>query len=419
MPRAVVHCRTVQDIQLAIAAARSAGLSLSVRGGGHDWAGRALCDGLVLDLSDMRDVVVNPDRRSARISGGARALDVLATTDTLGLAAVTGSCSAVGMAGLTLGGGYGPLIGRFGLALDNLLAADVVLADGRIVTAEPGREEDLFWALRGGGGNFGVVTAMHIRLHEIPNVVSGMLVYPFSEAKTVLRRLADTTPSMPDELTVQVGAVGGPDGTPIILLVPTWCGFQAKGDGYMAPLLKLGTLLDNTLDAVRYGTSLSVFDPHIVNGRRTFMETCSLPSLDEARIDVLVEAMAKAVSAGCAIFTHEFRGAASRVPVEATAFGLRRDHVLIEILASFPDCSDRSEESRHQRWVHDTRRAFDALALPGGYPNLLGVSETGRAAESFGRNIERLVRGKQLYDPDNVFCSAIPLPMGRRAIAAE
>jgi FAD/FMN-containing dehydrogenase len=419
MPRTVVHCRTVQDIQLAIAAARSAGLSLSVRGGGHDWAGRALCDGLVLDLSDMRDVVVNPDRRSARISGGARALDVLATTDPLGLAAVTGSCSAVGMAGLTLGGGYGPLIGRFGLALDNLLAADVVLADGRIVTAEPGREEDLFWALRGGGGNFGVVTAMHIRLHEIPNVVSGMLVYPFSEAKTVLRRLADTTPSLPDELTVQVGAVGGPDGVPIILLVPTWCGFQAKGDGYMAPLLKLGTLLDNTLDAVRYGTSLSVFDPHIVNGRRTFMETCSLPSLDEARIDVLVEAMAKAASAGCAIFTHEFRGAASRVPVEATAFGLRRDHVLIEILASFPDCSDRGEESRHRRWVHDTRRAFDALALPGGYPNLLGVSETGRAAESFGRNIERLVRVKQLYDPDNVFCSAIPLPMGRRAIAAE
>src|SRR5258706_9871919 len=136
----------------------------------------------------MRQVVVSPDRRSARIAGGARAFDVLAATDPLGLAAVTGSCSAVGMAGLTLGGGYGPLIGRFGLALDNLVAADVVLADGRIVTAERDRNEDLFWALRGGGGNFGVVTAMRIRLHEVPNVVSGMLVYPFSEAKTVLRR---------------------------------------------------------------------------------------------------------------------------------------------------------------------------------------------------------------------------------------
>jgi len=419
MPRTVVHCRTLQDIQLAIAAARSAGLSLSVRGGGHDWAGRALCDGLVLDLSDMRDVMVSPDRRSARISGGARASDVLAVTDPLGLAPVTGSCSAVGMAGLTLGGGYGPLIGRFGLALDNLLAADVILADGRIVTAERGGDEDLFWALRGGGGNFGVVSAMHIRLHELPNVVSGMLVYPFSETKTVLRRYADVAPFMRDELTVQIGAVAGPDGMPVVLLVPTWCGQQGCGDTHIVPLLELGTLLDNTVDAVRYGASLSVFDAHIVNGRRTFMETCSLSTLNEDAVDVLVEAMTEAVSAGCAIFTHEFRGAASRVPMEATAFGLRRNHVLIEILASFPDRSDRLEERRHQHWVRDTWRSFDAIAIAGGYPNLLGVGETNRATQSFGSNVERLAAIKQVYDPDNVFCSAIPLPAGRRAVAAE
>jgi FAD/FMN-containing dehydrogenase len=173
---------------------------------------------------------------------------------------VTGSCSSVGMAGLTLGGGYGSLIGRFGLALDNLLAAEIVLADGRIVTAEQGREEDLFWALRGGGGNFGVVAAMRIRLHGLPNVVSGMLVYPFSEAKTVLRRYADLASAMPDELTVQVGAVAGPDGVPVIMLVPTWSGWQGQGDEHIAPLLELGTLLANTVDAVRYGTSVSVFD---------------------------------------------------------------------------------------------------------------------------------------------------------------
>jgi FAD/FMN-containing dehydrogenase len=162
-----------------------------------------------------------------------------------------------------------------------------------------------------------------------------------------------------------------------------------------------------------------VFDPHIVNGRRTFMETCSLPALDGAGVDLLVEAMAKAVSAGCAIFSHEFRGAASRVPVEATAFGLRRDHVLIEILASFPDRPDRLEERRHQQWVRETRRAFDAIALPGGYPNLLGAGDTDRAAESFGPNVERLAKVKRLYDPDNVFCSAIPLPSVRHGIAAE
>jgi FAD/FMN-containing dehydrogenase len=323
------------------------------------------------------------------------------------------------MAGLTLGGGYGPLIGRFGLALDNLLAAEIVLADGRIVTAEHGRDEDLFWALRGGGGNFGVVTAMRIRLHELPNVVSGMLIYPFSEARTVLRRFAETVTAMPDELTVQVGAVAGPDGVPVIMLVPTWSGRQGQGDEHIAPLLELGTLLVNTVDAVRYGTSLSAFDPHIVNGQRVFMETCSLPALDSASVDLLVEAMVKAVSSGCAIVSHEFRGAASRVPAEATAFGLRRDHVLIEIIASCSDRPDRSEERRHQQWVRDARRAFDAIALPGAYPNLLGPDDADRAAESFGPNAERLAKVKQLYDADNVFRSAIPLPIGRRAIAAE
>jgi hypothetical protein len=363
--------------------------------------------------------MIGPDVRCARILGGARASDVLAVTDPLGLAAVTGSCGAVGMAGLTLGGGYGPLIGRFGLALDNLIAVDVVLADGRIVTAERGDEEDLLWALRGGGGNFGVVTAMRIRLHDLPNVVSGMLVYPFSEAETVLRRYADVVSDMPEELTVQVGAVAGPDGVPIILLVPTWSGSQGEGDKHIAPLLGLGTLLDNTLDAVRYGTSLSVLDSYVVNGQRTFTETCSLPALDRNGVDVLVEAMTKAVSAGCAIFSHQFKGAASRVPMEATAFGLRRDHVLIEILASVPDRPGGSEERRHQRWIRNARLAFDAIALPGGYPNLLASSDTDRAAQSFGPNVERLARVKQLYDPENVFCSAIPLPIGRRAIAAE
>jgi FAD/FMN-containing dehydrogenase len=419
LPRAVAHCRTTEDVRAAILTSRDCDIPLSVRGGGHDWAGRALCEGLVIDMSGMNGATVDSVERSARVAGGARASDVLTVTDPLGLAAVTGSCSPVGMAGLTLGGGYGPLIGRFGLALDNLLAAEIVLADGRIFTAEHGRNEDLFWALRGGGGNFGAVTAMRIRLHEVPNVVSGMLIYPFSEARTVLRRYVDAVPAMPDELTVQVGAVAGPDGVPVVMLVPTWSGRQGQADEHIAPLLELGTLLVNTVDAVRYGTSLSVFDPHIVNGQRVFMETCSLPALDSASVDLLVEAMAKAVSSGCAIVSHEFRGAASRVPVEATAFGLRRDHVMIEFIASCSDRPDRSEERRHQQWVRDTRHTVDAIALPGGYPNLLGSDDADRAAESFGPNAERLTRVKQLYDPDNVFRSAIPLPIGRRAIAAE
>jgi FAD/FMN-containing dehydrogenase len=415
MPRAAVHCQTPEHVQSAIRAARECDLRLSVRGGGHDWAGRALCDGIVIDLSGMNGVVVGPENRSARISGGARASDVLALTDPLALAAVTGSVGAVGMAGLTLGGGYGPLIGRFGLALDNLLAAEVALADGRVVVATHDHEEELFWALRGGGGNFGVVTAMHHRVHDLPSVRSGMLVYPFAEAKAVLERCADLAASLPEDLTFQLAFAAGPDGTPVVLIVPTWCGWPEEGEARVAPFLKLGTLLAGAVEAMPYGALLTFFDPYIVHGQRTFMETCWLPALDSASIDALIEAMETAVSPGCAIVTHEFKGAASRVPVEATAFGLRRDHVLVEILAAFVDPSDKLEEQRHREWTTATLQAFDAMALPGGYPNLLPGGDADRAAKSYGRNAERLIKAKRHYDPDNVFCSAIPLPVSQDA----
>jgi FAD/FMN-containing dehydrogenase len=408
MPRAVVHCRTAQDVQSAIRAVRDCDLPLSVRGGGHDWAGRALCDGIVIDLSGMNSVVIEPATHTARISGGARASDVVEAADPLGLAPVTGSVGTVGMAGLTLGGGYGPLIGRFGLALDNLLAAEVVLADGRLVLARDDSENELFWALRGGGGNFGVVTTMYHRLHDVPHVRSGMLIYPFAQAKGVLERCAEIATFMPDELTVQVGVAVGPD-RPVVMIVPTWCGPSAEGEARLAPFFKLGTLLAGSLKVTPYGKSLTVFDPYLVYGQREIMETCWLTTLDARSIDVFVRAMEMAVSSGCAIFTHEFKGAASRVTEKATAFGLRRDHILIEILAGFVDRSDKLEERQHRGWVRATRESFEAMALPGAYPNLLATGDD-RVVQSYGRNAKRLIEAKRHYDPDNVFFSAIPLP---------
>ncbi len=415
MPRAVVHCRTTEDVQLAIRTARDCGVPLSVRGGGHHWAGRALCAGIVIDLGGMNGVSVDPDHRSAIISGGARAADVAAVTDPLHVAAVTGTCSTVGMAGLTLGGGYGPLIGRFGLALDNLLAAQVALADGRVVVADESNEPELFWAVRGGGGNFGVVTAIRYRLHNLPSIRSGMLVYPFAEARAVLRRCADIAASSPEDLTVEFGCFGGPDGKPVVLIHPTWCGLPADSEARVAAFLKLGTLLAGNLEAMSYGTSLTFYDPYIVNGQRVFMDTCWLPALDTASIAAFIEAMASAVSPGCALITHEFKGAASRVPAEATAFGLRRDHVVVEILATYVDRSDEEEEQRHRQWALATRQAFAPTALPGGYPNFLAADDSDRVAKSYGPNAGRLIDAKQHYDPDNIFNSAIPLPVGIRA----
>src|SRR5215813_8943546 len=339
LPRAVVACRTATEVQLGLRAARDCELPLSVRGGGHDWAGRALCDGLVIDLSGLNDVFVNPDELTAKISGGARALDVLRATDPLGLVAATGSCSAVGMAGLTLGGGYGALIGRYGLALDNLLAAEVVLADGRTVVADAENESELFWALRGGGGNFGVVTKMWHRMHDLPSVTTGVLVYPLAEARGILKRCAEIAVSAPDGLTIQLAFAMGPDGSQVAMVVPNWCGPPHEGEALLAPFSQLGTLLAGRVAAMPYGTSLALFDGHIVNGLRTFMETCWLPTIEDGS-DVLVEAMESAVSPGCAIIVHDFKGAASRVPIDATAFALRHDHMLVEILAAFVDRSE-------------------------------------------------------------------------------
>jgi len=418
-PRAVAHCRTAQDVQSAIRAARDCDLPLSVRGGGHDWAGRALCGGIVIDLTAMNDVTLSPDYRAARISGGARASDVLAVTDPRGLAVVTGSCSSVGMTGLTLGGGYGSLTGCFGLALDNLLGAEVVLADGRTVTASLNNEQELFWALRGGGGNFGVVTSMRHRTHYLPSVHSGMLLFPFAEARAVLEGCVDIMATAPEELAIQLGLVGGPDGLPLAMVVPTWCGPPAQGEARLAPFLGLGTPVISTLVATSYGISLEKFDPFFASGQRVFMATCWLPTLDGQAIDVFIRAMATAASPGCAIITHVFRGAASRVPVATTAFGLRRDHVLVEILASFTDRSEPRDEHWNRRWTQATLRAFDGITLPGGYPNLLAKDEVERAVKSYGVNAGRLIRAKQHYDPDNIFNSTIPLPTGRSVLAAE
>jgi hypothetical protein len=408
-PYAIVHCRTAGDVQAAIRAARDRDLALSVRGGGHDWAGRSLCNGLVIDLSAMRNVMVGADGRIATIFGGTRAADVAAVTDPLQRAAVAGSAGAVGMTGLTLGGGYGPLIGRFGLALDNVVGAQIVLADGSIVSADAIDDPELFWALRGGGGNFGVVTAMRHRLHELPSVHSGLLIYPFSEARTVIERCIVLMAVMPDELTVQIGLVADRTGAVAVMLIPTWCGAPDHGDAQLAPFSKLGTLLAGNIERKSYGALLATFDPYIVNGMRAVVETCSVPELDGACVDVFIHAMETAVSPGCAIVTHDFKGAASRIAERATAFGLRRDHVLIEVLAAYPDRSNVMDEARHRAWARATREAF-TTALPGGYPNFLTGDDEDRAALSYGGNAQRLIDAKRRYDPDNIFSSAIPLP---------
>ena len=411
-PALAAFCERAEDVQAAVRAARRHGLALSVRGGGHDWAGRALRHGgLVLDLTRMRGVAVDPRARVATVAGGATVKDVAEAAAAHGLVAALGNCGAVGVAGLTLGGGYGPLSGTCGLAADNLLGAEVVLADGRRVWTDAREEPDLLWALRGGGGNFGAVTAMRLRLHEGRDMLAGSIVYPWGETDAVLRRYAAFAATMPDALGVSAAMMSGLDGQPAIMLIPLWNGGKRQGQRIMDVLQALGTPRLTQVGPATYPGMLAQFDPHVADdGRHWEARTRWLPALAPGAIAAITAAVARKASPYSAVNWHHVHGAATRVAPDATAFGMRREHFMVEIIAAWTP--DGDDGAAHRRWAEALWRDLAPFALPGGYANLLGPDEREQATHAYGGNAARLRALKRRYDPDGVFSSAISLPVG-------
>ena len=387
--------------------AREHDLPLSVRGGGHDWAGRALSDGgLVIDLTSMRAVTVDSDAGIATAQGGATAGDVVAPARALGLAPVTGTVKAVGMAGLTLGGGYGPLCGKHGLAADNLIGARAVLADGRVVIADQAHDPDLLWALRGGGGSFGVVTSARYRLHPLESVTAGLLLFGLEQAEAVLHGYQELIAEAPDELTVMSGFLSGPDGKPLLFLFPTWSGEPIQGEREIARCERLGSPVMTQVAPMAYEDALGMFDAQVVNGRHHTIRTRWLSALTDDIIATLVEAAGTVTSPSSVIALHHFHGAAARVHPAASAFALRRKHLLVEIIAAW-EPGDAWESARDESWADRLCDVLGSAALPGGYPNLLGPSDHDRLALAYGANADRLRELKRRYDPGDVFASAI------------
>ncbi|OBH66785.1 hypothetical protein A5685_17070 [Mycobacterium colombiense] len=405
-PALIVRPESARDVQEAIRVARDRGMRLSVLGGGHDWAGRAVCDGgLVIDMSGMRSVTVDSEARVATVGGGVIAADLIDAVAPYGLVAATGNCGGVGMTGLTLGGGYGPLNGRFGLALDNLLGAEVVLADGRIVTADAIQEAELFWALRGGGGNFGVVTSIRVRLHPLDRLFGGMIMFPWSQAATVWRGLGELLSTAPDELTVNSGLLVGPDGSPVAYFAPAWSGDLGSGEATVTALAKLGTPLSTDVAPMTYGQMLGLFDQACVGGRCWAFRTRTVAGYTPGVIDALVEAGRTATSPPTAIVIHHCHGASTRIAPDQTAFANRREHFVFEIGAGWQE----GDGSRHRAWADALSAALASQAFPGGYANLLRPDDHDQIANAYGENAIRLVAAKTHYDPDGVF-TAIPLP---------
>jgi FAD binding domain/Berberine and berberine like len=409
-PALIALCETAGDVQAALRVARTHRLPLSVRGGGHDWAGRALRHNrLVIDLTKMRQVEVDAKDQAARVAGGATANDLIAATAPHGLAAVTGNVGAVGMAGFTLGGGYGPLTTRFGLGLDNLLETEVVLADGRLVFASPSQNSDLFWALRGGGGNFGVVTSMRLRLHPVGELLAGVIMFPWSEAPSVLRGHAEILSSAPGELSVLAGVFSASDGSPVMVIGPIWSGEPNQGQEIIARMQSFGTPILSQIGPMSYTDLIRLYDSEAREGCHYAVKTRWLDDLTPEIISAVVAAGTTRTSPASVIAFHHFHGPGTEIAPDATAFGLRRKHFLMEIIAAW-EPNQKEDGSVHRRWASDLFSVLDPHALPGGYPNFLTQDDCEQLGSAYGINTARLRDLKRRYDPDEVFTSAIPLP---------
>ncbi len=406
-PAAIARCLSVQDVIHTVRWTRAQGLGLSVRGGGHDFAGRALSEnGVAIDLSQMRAVTIDPDKRTAHVQGGATAGDLIEAAQNYGLATATGTISSVGMAGFTLGGGYGPLTGAYGLGADNLLSAQVVTADGQLVTANAEEHANLLWGLRGGGGNFGVVVSLEYRLHPLTTVLSGLLLYPLEQARAVLRRFNEFIATAPDELTIPSGFFQTPDGATVLFLSPTYCGSLEAGEQAIAPLRTFGKLLVDQVQPVTYNALIHGLDAIAPKGRHYYIQTQSLNGLQTETIEVLIEQGLPLSSPFSLIELHNFHGAASRVGVSETAFALRQDHLTVQAIAAWEPKSP-DEEQRHIQWSQNISQALAPYAFKGGYVNSLDKKEQERVPLAFGPNYERLLDLKRTYDPDDVFHSTI------------
>ncbi|SCF01689.1 FAD-binding oxidoreductase [Micromonospora chokoriensis] len=408
-PALVARCLDAAEVADAVRIAARCHLPLSVRSGGHDWAGRALRDGgLVLDLTGLRTVRVDPATATVTVGGGTTAAELLAAARPYDLVVPTGVVDAVGVAGLSLAGGYGPLCGRFGLTVDNLLGAEVVLADGRRVTADPRHDAELYWALRGGGGNLGIVTELRFQAHRLPGVLAGMIMFPLAEAADVLRGYGELVADAPDELTVMTGFLPGPAGEPVIFVCPFYSGPDLDaGLPWLDRLRALGTPLVDQIAPMPYAEALRMFDGGMVDGNHYLLRTRWLPALTDSAVDVLVDAARQVSSPFSALAVHHFHGAATRVRVADTAFGLRTDHLLTEIIAVW---APGERAAPHREWAERTSAQLAPHALPGGYPNLLAPEETDRVRLAYGANWPRLRRAKHRYDPRELLTAVPTLP---------
>jgi FAD/FMN-containing dehydrogenase len=410
-PALIARCLNDADVQAAVRFAAAERMRLSVRGGGHHIAGNAVVEGgLMIDLSGWRTVAVDAAQRTARVAPGALLADFDREAQAHGLATPLGINSTTGVAGLTLGGGFGWLSRKYGMSIDNLESAEVVTAAGEVLHASATEHPDLFWALRGGSGNFGVVTRFEFRLHPVgPNLLAGLIVFPIAEAKRVLQQYREFMDQAPDELSVWVVLRKAPPlpflpesvhGQEVIVLALLYTGDPAQGKTLVEPLYRFGTPAGTHVDVMPYVAWQKAFDPLLTPGARNYWKSHNFSELKDGLFDAVIDYIAKLPSPQCEIFFGAIGGATTEPAPEAAAYAHRDARFVMNVHGRWDDPAD---DARCMGWARDFFKASAPFASGGVYVNFLTDDESDRVKAAYGQNYDRLAQIKRQYDPANLF----------------
>jgi FAD/FMN-containing dehydrogenase len=402
-PAVIGRCLHTGDVADAVNFGRDQGLEVSVRGGGHNVAGKAVTEGgLMIDLSLMKGIHVDPVRRTVRAQAGVRVGELDRATAAFGLATPSGVISLTGIAGLTLGGGIAWLMGEYGMAVDNLLSAEVVLASGAVVTASQHTDPDLFWALRGGGGNFGVVTSFEFRAHPVASVLGGAVLHPLEAAPRLLAFYREFAADLPDELSTQAAFLHAPDGSGAKLCGIALChagGDDDRAEADVGPLREFGTPAADMVRRMPYPVVNTGVD-WLFPGALSYWKSAFFSQLSDAALEVLTGAFERAPSELCALIIEEFHGAVTRVAPTATAYPHREPGHNLLLISQWTDPADTEVGIA---WARETFDALSPYMADRAYVNYLSADAYDRVRQVYGPNYERLVELKRRYDPDNLF----------------
>jgi FAD binding domain-containing protein/berberine-like enzyme len=401
-PAIIARCAGAADVMTCVRFAREHDLLISVRGGGHSVAGKSVCEGgLMIDLSGMKGVRVNPGQRTARAEAGLKLGEFDRETQAFGLATTLGTVSATGISGLTLGAGFGHLMAKYGLALDNVTSVDVVTADGCLLTANAFENEDLFWGVRGSSGNLGIITSLQYRLHEVGPVLGGGIFYPVNKTSEVLHFFREFSEGIPDELVIQAAVLNLPEVGPAVAIAACYSGSLVEGEKILKPLRKFGSPIADVIKEISYLEMQSLFDPFFPPGRYTYVKSNFVRTLSDDAIDVLAEyALSRPSPHSFAPALEHWHGAATRIPVTDTAFPHRKHPYNFMVWSNW---ASPSESEKNIEWTRECWEAMKPFLASGSYVNYVSDEGDTFARAAYGPNYDRLVALKNKYDPTNFF----------------